>query len=90
MLKSVTRYKMTPKQGIEPRIIPLSVSLSDVRICIMHYYTRCLKSKVKSAFIIRVFKPGARRPGAGARLVSLYCFCADVCVCVSAPKAINN
>ena len=40
-----------------------------------------------------IFKPGARRPQAGARLVSWHCFvsmrvcvcvcvCVDVCVCV--------
>ena len=29
-----------------------------------------------------VFKPGAHRPVAGARLVSYNCFCVDVCMCV--------
>ena len=29
-----------------------------------------------------IFKPGARRPQAGARLVYRNHFCADVCVCV--------
>ena len=29
-----------------------------------------------------IFKPGARRPVAGAHLVSWNCFCADVCMCV--------
>ena len=31
---------------------------------------------------IIIFKPGARRPAAGARLVYRYHFCADVRVCV--------
>ena len=43
-----------------------------------------------------IFKPGARRPAAGARLVYRNHFDADVgmcvyvCVCVSAPQAIRN
>ena len=41
-----------------------------------------------------IFKPGAHWPVTGARLVSYNCFYADVgmcvCVCVSAPEAINN
>ena len=42
-----------------------------------------------------LFKPGARRPQAGARLVSRNWSCPRrvyvyVCVCVSAPEAINN
>ena len=44
-----------------------------------------------------VFKPGARRPQAGVRLVpnidpmrTSVCVCVCVFVCVSAPEAINN
>ena len=44
-----------------------------------------------------IFKPGARRPQAGVRLVSRnhfraakVCVCVCVCVCVSTPEAINN
>ena len=40
-----------------------------------------------------IFKPGARRPQAGVRLVSRNHFRAAkvcVCVCVSTPEAINN
>ena len=45
-----------------------------------------------------IFKPGARRPAAGVRLVSRnhfraakdVCVCVCVCVCVSTPEAINN
>ena len=38
-----------------------------------------------------VFKPGARRPQAGVRLVSRNHFrAAKVCVCVSTPETINN
>ena len=38
-----------------------------------------------------IFKPGVCRPQAGMRLVSYNHFhSAKVCVCVYAPKAINN
>ena len=45
--------------------------------------------------LIFIFKPGARRPQAGVRLVSRNHFrgakvCVCVCVCVSTPEAINN
>jgi len=56
--------------------------------------TRCYSRQADEIILnLEVFKPGACRPLAGVRLVFWNCFCPQcehVCVCVSAPEAINN
>ena len=67
-------------------LLPLIIHYKLINICVKKYFCgypdpqKLIELKINC---IKIFKPGARRPEAGVRLVSRNHFCtAKVCVCV--------